>query len=117
MINQRWLWYAREPRFKRIIAHTFGPRSTSTLKTLLRLIKPYYFAYYCTDNLKAYASELPEEKPVVSKLFTQRIERQNLTLRTRLKRLTRRTICYSRSEALHDKVIGEFINREHYQQL
>ncbi len=115
--NQRWLWYAWEPRFKRIIAHVFGPRSANTLKKLLKLLTPYDFAYYCTDNLKTYATELPEKKHVIGKFFTQKIERQNLTLRTRLKRLTRRTICYSRSEELHDKVIGEFINREHYQRI
>ncbi|EFC3727780.1 IS1 family transposase, partial [Escherichia coli] len=33
--------------------------------------------------------------------FTQHIERNNLTLRTRIKRLIRRTICFSRSVALH----------------
>ncbi|EFF9338023.1 IS1 family transposase, partial [Escherichia coli] len=35
------------------------------------------------------------------KSFTQHIERNNLTLRTRIKRLIRRTICFSRSVALH----------------
>ncbi|EDU61849.1 IS1 family transposase [Providencia stuartii] len=25
--QQRWLWYAWEPRLKRIIAHTFGRRN------------------------------------------------------------------------------------------
>ncbi|OZI14781.1 hypothetical protein CE195_06345, partial [Sodalis-like symbiont of Philaenus spumarius] len=29
--------------------------------------------------------------------FTQRIERNNLTLRTRIKRLARKMICFSRS--------------------
>ena len=54
---------------------------------------------------------------VVSKKLTQIIERNNLTLRTRLKRLNRRTICFSRSEAIHDKVIGELISQEHYQRI
>ena len=52
---------------------------------------------------------------VVSKKLTQRIEQNNLTLRTRIKRLARRTICFSRSEELHAKVIGEFISRMYYQ--
>ncbi|MDD7804132.1 MAG: IS1 family transposase, partial [Endozoicomonas sp. (ex Botrylloides leachii)] len=34
---------------------------------------------------------------------------------TRIKRLVRRTICFSKSEEIHDKVIGEFISREFYQ--
>ncbi|MGD1889597.1 MAG: IS1 family transposase, partial [Cyclobacteriaceae bacterium] len=33
-----------------------------------------------------------------------------LDLRTRIKRLARRTICFSRSEQVHDAVIGRFIN-------
>ncbi|WP_420797680.1 IS1 family transposase [Candidatus Sororendozoicomonas aggregata] len=43
------------------------------------------------------------------------MERTNLTLGTRLKRLTRRTICFSRLEEPHGKVIGEFISRMWYQ--
>ncbi|PIE00011.1 MAG: transposase, partial [Thiothrix nivea] len=44
-------------------------------------------------------------------------ERQNLNFRTRIKRLTRKTICFSKSEEIHDKVIEEFINREFFQRI
>jgi insertion element IS1 protein InsB len=47
----------------------------------------------------------------VGKANTQRIERKHLTLRTRIKRLARRTICFSKTELMHDTVIGPFINR------
>ena len=113
--NQRWLFYAWEPRYQKVIAHVFGPRTKTTLKKLIKLIKPYKFKFYCTDDWKPYGSELPEDIHVVTKKLTQSIERTNLTLRTRLKRLTRRTICFSRSKELHDKVIGEFISRMWYQ--
>ena len=115
--NQRWLWYAWEPRFKKVIAHAFGRRNEATLTSLLTLLAPYNFRFYCTDHLGMYRSYLPDGKHIASKKLTQRIERNNLTLRTRLKRLTRKTICFSRSEEIHDKVIGEFIAREHYQRL
>jgi insertion element IS1 protein InsB len=39
------------------------------------------------------------------------LERKHLTLRTRLKRLVRKTICFSKSIPMHDLVIGLFINR------
>ncbi len=42
---------------------------------------------------------------------TQKIERKFLTFRTRIKRLARKTICFSKSEWMHDIVIGLFINR------
>ncbi len=53
-------------------------------------------------------------KHLTGKKFTQRIERTNLTLCIRLKRLNRKTIGYSKSEKMHDKVIGTFIETEYY---
>ena len=60
-------------------------------------------------------TRLLSDKHVVGKLYTQRIEREYLNLRTRIKGLARKTICYSRSEEIHDKVIGEYLYLEHYQ--
>ncbi|MDC9623944.1 IS1 family transposase [Xenorhabdus sp. XENO-7] len=111
--NQRWLWYAWEPNQKQIIAHVFGDRSKKTLEKLLALLASFEIQYYCTDNYAVYDC-LPERTHLRGKKFTQRIERMNLTLRTRIKRLNRKTICYSKSEILHDKIIGTFIEREYY---
>jgi IS1 transposase len=47
----------------------------------------------------------------VGKRHTQKIERKHLTLRTRIKRLARKTICFSKSSVMHDVVIGLFMNR------
>ncbi|EHK2862681.1 IS1 family transposase [Vibrio parahaemolyticus] len=112
--NRRWLWYAWEPRYKRIIAHTFGKRNTDALRALLTLLKPFDISFFFTDDFSVYSKELPKAKHVVGKRFTQRIERTNLTLRSRLKRLARKTIGFSKSEEMHDKVIGTFIEREFY---
>ena len=68
----------------------------------------------CTDGYRAYNSELPGTKHIVGKLYTQRIERENLTLRNRLKRLNRKTLGYSKSPEMHDRIIGTFIEREYY---
>ena len=112
--NRRWLWYAWEPRYKRIIAHAFGKRNNETLAQLLSLLSPFEIGIYCTDHFGAYKSALAKEKHIIGKRFTQRIERTNLTLRSRIKRLVRRTIGFSKSEEMHDKVIGTFIEREFY---
>ena len=45
------------------------------------------------------------------KRHTQKIERKHLTLRTRIKRLVRKTICFSKTTQMHDIVIGLFVNR------
>ncbi|CEE95372.1 Insertion element IS1 (fragment) [Xenorhabdus nematophila str. Anatoliense] len=86
----------------------FGDRSRKTLDKLLALLSPLNLRFYCTDNYAVYDSP-PEEKRLTGKTFTQRIERKDLTHRTRIKRLNRKTIGYSKSEEMHDKVIGTFI--------
>ncbi|HGX8986644.1 TPA: IS1 family transposase, partial [Escherichia coli] len=111
--QQRWLWYAWEPRFKRIVAHAFGRRSKKVFRQLLKRLSGFNVAFWCTDNFRAY-DILPNEKHITGKLYTQRIERENLNLRNRLKRLNRKTLGYSKSTEMHDKVIGTFIEREYY---
>ena len=52
-----------------------------------------------------------EEQHHIGKENTQKIESKHINLRTRIKRLVRRTICFSKTERMHDLVIGLFINR------
>ena len=111
----RWLWYAWSPQVKRVLAYAFGRRTDETLRVLLARLRRWTFRLYCTDEWGAYARWLPPDHHLIAKRYTQGIERQNLTLRTRLKRLARRTICFSKSTELHDKVIGEFIHRYYFQ--
>jgi insertion element IS1 protein InsB len=61
-----------------------------------------------------YLRLLAEQCHTVGKANTQEIERKHLTLRTRIKRLARKTSCFSKSEWLHDVVIGLFINRHEF---
>jgi len=91
-----------------VLAYTFGPRTDETCRELLA---PFNIGMITSDDWGNYASEVPKEKHLTGKIFTQRIERKNLTLRTRIKRLARRTICFSRSVELHEKVIGAFIEK------
>ncbi|OTA18475.1 transposase [Xenorhabdus vietnamensis] len=41
----------------------------------------------------------------------------NLNLRIHIKRLARKTICYSRSIEIHEKLIGAYIEKHHYNAL
>ncbi|MBW9371873.1 IS1 family transposase [Escherichia coli] len=52
---------------------------------------------------------------VLSKRYTQQIERHNLNLRQHLARLGRKSLSFSKSVELHDKVIGHYLNIKHYQ--
>lgn len=99
---------------KRIIGHDFGSRSKKTLCKLLKLLSGFNVVFWCTDGYRAYNDALPAAKHIVGKLYTQRIERENLTLRNRLKRLNRKMLGYSKSPEMHDRIIGTFIEREYY---
>ena len=66
---------------------------------------------YYTDDWGAYERHLDAEKHEVGKRNTQTMERKNLNLRTGVKRLARRTLCFSKLELMHDMVIGLVINK------
>ncbi len=56
--------------------------------------------YIYTDPLQHYRSLIPLQIHKVKRGGTNHIERHNLNLRMHLKRLNRRTICFSRSVAM-----------------
>ncbi|MBM0974260.1 IS1 family transposase, partial [Escherichia coli] len=62
-----------------------------------------------------YESRLKGKLHVISKRYTQRIERHTLNLRQRLARLGRKTLSFSKSPQLQDKLIGHYLNIKHYQ--
>lgn len=72
---------------------------------------PFGISRFFTDDWGAYERHLAPETHVIGKRHTQRIERKPLTLRTRIKRLVRKTICFSKSTQMHDILIGLFVNR------
>ncbi|HBN1934233.1 TPA: IS1 family transposase [Escherichia coli] len=109
--QQHWLWYAYNTKTGGVLAYTFGPRNDETCRELLALLTQFSIGMVTSDDWSSYAREVPKEKHLTDKIFTQRIERNNLTLRTRIKRLARKTICFSRSVELHEKVIGAFIEK------
>lgn len=109
--NPRWLWHGIDRNTGQVLAYVFGRRKDEVFLKLKELLEPFGIQKYCTDGWGAYERNLPTANHEVSKRKTQRIERKHLNLRTRIKRLTRKTICFSKSEEMHDLVIGLFINR------
>src|SRR5438128_421119 len=78
---------------------------------LQELLAPFGITRFYTDGWGAYHRHLDPSMHTVGKQHTQKIERKHITFRTRIKRLTRKSICFSRSILMHDLVIGLFINR------
>ena len=112
--QQRWLWHAIDHRSGNVLAYVLAPHEDSALRHLKELLAPFSVGHFYTDGWGAYLRLLDAQIHTVGKANTQKIERKHLTLRTRIKRLARKTICFSKSEWMHDIVIGLFINREEF---
>jgi insertion element IS1 protein InsB len=109
--NPRWLWHAIDHRTGKVLAYVFGRRKDVVFLKLKALLEPFGIRRYYTDGWSAYERHLDAERHRVGKENTQKIESKHINLRTRIKRLVRRTICFSKTEQMHDLVIGLFINR------
>ena len=107
--NRRWLWYIIEKTTRKVIAFIFGPRTDEVYQKLVNLLPEKLIDILYTDNRGSYSKIKFAPIHVIGKINTKRIERKNLDLRTRVKRLNRKTICFSKSEIIHDAVIGSFI--------
>ena len=108
--NQRWLWHAIDHQTRKVLAYVFGRRQDEVFLQLKALLEPFGITCFFTDHWGAYARHLLPEVHVLDKRNTQRIERKHVTLRTRIKRLARKTLCFSKTTELHDIVIGLFVN-------
>ncbi len=113
--RQRWMFYADDRIGRTMVAHVFGERTLATLERLLSRLSAFEVVVWMTDGWPLYESRLKGKLHVISKRYTQRIERHNLNLRQHLARLGRKSLSFSKSVELHDKVIGHYLNIKHYQ--
>src|SRR5918911_680607 len=109
--NPRWLWHAIDHHTGKVLAYVFGRRQDDVFLQLQELLAPFGITKFYTDGWGAYERHLDPDEHCPGKRNTQKIERKHLTLRTRIKRLARKTICFSKSIQMHDIVIGLFVNR------
>ena len=109
--NPRWLWHAIDHHTGKVLAYVFGRRQDTVFLELKALLEPFGITRYFTDGWGAYERHLAAAQHQVGKANTQKIESKHINLRTRIKRLVRRTLCFSKTEHMHDLVIGLFINR------
>jgi len=73
---------------------------------LKALLEPFGLTRFYTNHWGAYTRHLDPDMHSPGKRNTQKIERKHLTLRTRIKRLVRKTICFSKTIQMHDIVLG-----------
>ena len=107
----RWLWHAIDHASGTVLAYVFGRRQDTVFLQRKALLEPFGIRRFYSDGWGAYERHIDPEQHTVGKQYTQKIESNHINLRTRIKRLVRRTICFSKTTTMHDLVIGLFINR------
>jgi insertion element IS1 protein InsB len=112
--NQRWTWYAVDRSNGVILAYHQGKRTDESCKALMGKLAQFPIRCFYTDDWQSYKKFIPEEKHRIGKDRTWKIERKNLNFRTHIKRLNRKTICFSKNETIHDNVIGMYINHYYF---
>lgn len=89
-----WISYAINRQSKQIISFILGNRSKENLACVINSLLLLNPKKIYTDKLVQYSSLVPKPIHNNARFQTNRIERLNLTLRTHLKMLHRKTICY-----------------------
>jgi insertion element IS1 protein InsB len=109
--HPRWLWHAIDHHTGTVLAYVFGRRQGTVFLELKALLEPLGITRSFTDGWGAYERHVETEQHTVGKANTQKIESKHINVRTRIKRLVRRTLCFAKTTTMHDLVIGLFINR------
>lgn len=92
-----WLVYALRKDTKEVAEFAVGSRTMKTLKKVVDTVLLSIPEKIHTDKLNLYKWIIPKHLHQSTRFCTNRIERKNLSMRVHLKRLNRRTICFSRS--------------------
>lgn len=95
--KELWITYSLHRSERQVIDFRIGARSKANIQRVTGQALATLPVFVCTDGLNCYRSLIPKKLHKVGLRHTRRIERFNLNLRTHLKRLSRKTICFSRS--------------------
>lgn len=95
-----WIVYALERSTKVVVSFNVGARTNMTLNVVLKPLNLAAAKTIYTDKLPAYKYLIEDNIHSTQYRGTNHIERKNLSIRTQLKRLSRRTICFSKSAAI-----------------
>ena len=100
-----WVNYAINRKTKKVIGFSFGSNSKEKLSKVINSVLSLNPKKIYTDRLTTYPGLIPKAIHSDRKYQTNTIERFNLNLRTHLKRLSRKTICFSKSVEMLEAVV------------
>jgi insertion element IS1 protein InsB len=105
-----WMLYAYAVEEDEILAFTLGKRSARTVANLLVKLKQLTIDCFLTDDWEAFKAVLPAQKHKSGKQYTKNIEGINTFFRTRVRRLMRRTVCFSKKLIYHYSMLKIIIH-------
>jgi insertion element IS1 protein InsB len=91
-----WVVYALQKETKQVVEFAVGSRTKKTMQKVISTLCMGDATTIHTDKLNLYGFIIPQAIHSTKKYCTNNIERKNLSLRTHLKRLNRRSICFSK---------------------
>jgi insertion element IS1 protein InsB len=103
--NRICIAYSLEVETGNIIDIIVGRRNKTNLRKVISTLVLSDASKITTDKLNIYKELIPKDMHSTKFRGINQIERRNLNLRTHLKRLNRRTICYSKSLAVLSAVV------------
>jgi insertion element IS1 protein InsB len=95
-----WVIYALDKQSGQVVDMKVGRRTKTNLQRVTDTLLLAKCKQVYTDALEIYNIIIPVSMHKVKRYGTNKIERKNLSLRTHLKRLNRKTICFSKSLAM-----------------
>ena len=95
--DKNYIMYAINKKTGRVVDFKIRRRTTENIEKVIRRVLMLNPKKIFTDHLNIYPTLIPISVHRMINRGINRIERNNLTLRTRLRRLNRKTICFSKS--------------------
>ena len=105
-----WMLYAYAPEEDQILGFAMGKRNAQTVRRLMIKLKQLDIKWFLTDLWEAFAAVLPADKHLTGKQYTKNIEGINTWFRTSVRRLMRRTTCFSKKLVYHYSMIKIIIH-------
>ncbi|HPX76443.1 MAG TPA: IS1 family transposase [Bacteroidales bacterium] len=103
--NECWIIYAINKASGTVVDFCVGRRTKENLKKITDSVLKLKPQKVYTDKLNIYSSLIPKAIHKVFEYCINKIERKNLSLRTHLKRMSRKTICFNKSTSMLENCV------------
>ncbi|MCL2593885.1 MAG: IS1 family transposase [Defluviitaleaceae bacterium] len=110
--NELWLIYAINRCSKQVINFVVGKRTKENIAIVVSVLQKLHPKAIYSDRLNIYKILICKSIHKIYPRCINYIERKNLTLRTCLKRLSRKTICFTRCEKMLHCVVCLLVQKQ-----